>query len=164
MLGYDSKEFARELLSAVESRYLTFRDYIPWADKLVLELPSPPCWICELSTKKYLQSAVDLLREYAYSHPSSDYSTADVQYLGFLWLRYERRELSWATFLDSAGRYSDASNAGIDCEYFFEFLNRFEEADFRAAVENEQRELVRDRISDGIKLAQDFLHRFKGFG
>jgi len=34
-------------------------------------------------------------------------SEMDDEHLSSLYLRFERRELSWATFLDLAGRYSD---------------------------------------------------------
>jgi hypothetical protein len=60
-----------------------------------------------------------------------------------LYLRFERRELSWATFLELAGRYADSAQGAWACEEFYGFLNDLEDADFAPEVErNQQIEII----------------------
>lgn len=59
-----------------------------------------------------------------------------------LYLRYERRELFWATFLNESGLKADASGGRWPCEEFYAMLNELEESDFALAVEQRQRDHV----------------------
>ena len=48
-----------------------------------------------------------------------------------------RRELSWATFLDLAGRYLDTAGVEWDCETPFHYLNIIEDAYFSTESEKD---------------------------
>src|SRR6267142_3079817 len=143
-----SKSFAHELALAVDAGCLTYRDYIPWADSLIARFDRPPVWVCELSTIKYRPDALRVIRNFAASEPFEKFDTSIEEYLGFLWIRYERGELSWATYLKEAGEYADRSNTDIDCEYFYSMLNELEEAEFSASLEDSQNKAVSRRLAD----------------
>lgn len=68
-----------------------------------------------------------------------------------LYLRYQRRELSWATFLDLAGRFADQADSEIPCEFFFEMLNALEDAEFSSALEESQKKLVLNELGDAVE-------------
>lgn len=159
-----SKDFASTLALAIEAGCLTYRDTIPWADATIARLDHPPLWICDLSTVKYRPDALRVIRDFLRTDPSEPINTKTDEYLGFLWIRYQRRELSWATFLNKAGQYSDASSVGIECEYFYEMLNELEEADFGLAVEARQQEKVRQRLDRTISTTRRFYEDFRKRG
>ena len=98
------------------------------------------------------------------SEPFEDLSGASDDFLGFLWIRYQRRELSWATFLNEAGVYSDGANGAIECEFFYTMLNELEEADFGSGVEERQCRDVKRRLEGIIDRAREFYARFKNRG
>ena len=157
-----SKDFAHKLALAIEAECLTYRHYIPWADGVIAWLDQPPLWICDLSTIKYRPDALRVIREFLGTEPFEQFNTSTEEYLGFLWIRYERGELSWATFLKEAGGYSDCGNSGIDCEYFFSMLNDLEEAEFRSNVEARQCEAVRQRLKDTLVKTCKFYAKIRG--
>ena|SRR5687768_7364394 len=113
-----SKEFANTLALAIEAGCLTYRETIPWADAMIEALERPPLWICDLSTTKYRPDALKVIRDFLNAEPFELITTAPHEYLGFLWIRYERRELSWATFLNEAGEYSDGQIPGLSASTF----------------------------------------------
>ena len=143
---------------------LTYRDTIPWADAMIERLDRPPLWICDLSTIKYRPDALKVIRDFLDAEPFEKIHTAADEYLGFLWIRYDRRELSWATFLAEAGQYADGPGCGIECEYFYAMLNELEEADFDSEVETRQREKVRQRLDETISRTRKFYEAFKKRG
>jgi len=163
-LDAPSKRFAHALALAIEARCVTFRDYIPWADAQIARVDHPPIWICNLSTTKYLPDALRVIREFVHSEPFEDVSGTATDYLGFLWIRYGRRELSWATFLNESGAYCDGSNAEIDCEYFYGMLNELEEAEFCSEVEARQSEHVKQRLGEMLARTRDVYERFRNRG
>jgi hypothetical protein len=50
----------------------------------------------------------------------------DDLYVGFLYLRFERGDLSMAELLNLAGQYSDCSGCEIPCEEFYLLLNQID--------------------------------------
>jgi hypothetical protein len=156
-----SKSFAQMLALAIDAECLTFRDYIPWADRVIAALDRPPVWICDLSIAKYRPEALRIVREFVLSEPFEEVTSRPADYLGFLWIRYERREISWATFLRESGRYSDCSSCAIECEVFYSLLNELEIAEFDGAVEHRQREEVRRLLGDALVRARAFYDAIK---
>src|ERR1044071_1419215 len=104
--GAPSKRFAYQLALAIDAGTLTYRHYIPWADGLIEQLDHPPSWICELSIIEHQPDALRVIREFVYSEPFDQFDGLAEAYLGFLWIRYERGELAWATFLKKSGDYT----------------------------------------------------------
>ena len=136
----------------VDAGLITYKEVQPWAESALTAVEHPPVWLCDLVTRTYSPEVSESLGELLYSEPfeSCDRGEADEDHLASLYLRYERGELSWAVFLDLAGRYADGADGTWECEEFFEFLNVLEDADFSAAVERDQREGVRSKLSPAI--------------
>ena len=139
-----SKPLAHRLSAMMEAGLLTYREYIPWADAIITAMDRPPKWILDLSTTKYRPRATEIVRTFAHSEPF-EIMSADVwvdEYIAAVYLRYERRELSWATFLEMAGKEADANGGMHNCEHFYAMLNAYELADFARPLESMQRESV----------------------
>ena len=136
----------------------------PWADLLIEAIEGPPSWLCDVATKKYTGDQKKAFREYLSSEPFVQ-RPADCNkfHIGCLWLRYERRELSWATYLQQAGEYLDASGAGWDCETPYHYLNCFEDAYFSIEAEEEtKRKYLKDHnVLPWAALASQRLEPFK---
>lgn len=147
-----NKVAARRVKAMVDAGLITYKEVQPWAESVLGTMERPPNWICDLATRTYSPDVSASLGEYLNSEPfeSFDPFEADDDHLASLYLRYERGELSWAVFLDVAGRYADGANGAWECEEFFELLNALEDADFSAAVEKEQREDVRAKLSPAV--------------
>jgi hypothetical protein len=130
----------------IEARLVTFREYGPWADTLIAKSDALPVWLLNLAVTPYYPDAAKLtLAAYAYADPVCEglsWHTWVDDYVASLYLRYERRAISWATFLEAAGRQADANGGRHACEYFYEFLNRYEECDFSEALEVRQRDEI----------------------
>jgi hypothetical protein len=139
-----SPQLASRLGVMIEASLLTYREYIPWADALIAELSLAPGWLCDLAVTKYRPRAAELVNKFANSDSSCGMSLDDRtdEYVACLCLRYERRELSWATFLELAGNQADASGGKHACEFFDGLLNQYKESRFAEAVEHQQRERV----------------------
>ena len=124
----------------------------PWAESLVLSTESAPKWLCDVATKKYSPDVSKALGEYGGLSPFEAVNRTEVDddYLSCLYLRYERHELSWASFLDLASRYTDGADGSWECEELFGFLNTLEDADFSPIVEERQREGIATKLGSGI--------------
>lgn len=138
-----------------------------WADALIIENEKPPAWLCELATKKYQGDQIRALQEHIFSEPFEETPASLEKFrVACLWLRYEKRELSWATFLKTAGKCLDATSGDWDCETPYHYLNVFEDAYFTPAAEAATK---RDYLSDHhlqpwielarLKLAPFLMHR-----
>ena len=102
---------------------------------------------------EYSPDVSKALGEYVWSEPfeSVDQAELEDEYLSCLYLRHERHELSWATFLDLAGRYTDNANGAWQCEDFFQILNELEESDFSQATEMRQRDDIALKLQAAIE-------------
>jgi hypothetical protein len=114
---------------------------MPWADAVITNFQHPPVWVLDLSVKRSVPEAARVVMMFAHSEPfetlSPDAWVDD--YVAAVYLRYERRELSWATFLRMAGDESNANGGRRECEYFYETLNAYEASDFAESLERDQR-------------------------
>ena len=125
----------------VDSSYLH-----PWADGIIAGLESAPLWLGQLAMKKYKGDLAAALREYIFSEPFEPWPEGlEKFHVACVWLRYERRELSWATFLRLAGEYLDAASGDWDCETPYHYLNLHEDDYF---TKDSEEETKRDYLSD----------------
>lgn len=148
------KQFALRLLEMAESKLLTHRHLVSWADRQILASDGPPPgWICDLAITKYHPAIVEVLRALAYGEPFEAPRHTEAYSVACFFLRYSRREISWATFLRSCGEYTDRLNGEVECEYFYRRLNRYEESEYVERVEQEQVEEVRNRFEESIEAA-----------
>ncbi len=109
-------------------------------------------WLCDVAMQTYSPDVSKSLGEYLCSEPSEsvEREELDDEHLSSLYLRFERRELSWATFLELAGGYADSANGTWECEEFYSFLNEFEDADFSSAVERKQHDEIANKLRTAI--------------
>lgn len=159
-----SKRFAQRLMLAMEADCITYRDYIPWADRIIERLERPPIWVCELATTKYKPGALRAVSAFVLSGPPEDFPDDHGESIGYLWIRYERRELSWATFLKEAGMRSDTSSGPWECEYFYSMLNEFEEQAFSPGAEERQCAVVRAALEKAIERAREIYDEIRKKG
>jgi hypothetical protein len=120
----------------METSLIDFSYTHPWADELIMALDAPPSWLCDLATAKSRDDQIKAVREFALSEPFETVPSGMVKFwVACLWLRYERRELSWATFLRITGEYLDPNGGDWDCETPYHFLNVYEDAYFTPSAE-----------------------------
>ncbi len=144
------KQAANRLATMVESELICYKHYFPWIDEIIAQNPKPPRWILKLSTIKYIPKAVKTIYEFVYSEPFEQFD--DVRdcdnYVACLYLRYERKELSWATFLDEAGKYTDECEGRCDYDYFFAKLNEYQDSEYSDELKSQQVQELQQTFSD----------------
>jgi len=144
---YTSKEKAAKLSVMIESRLIWYKYYFPWCDEIIEKLYKPPYWIIDLGVVKYIPQAVSIVNEYVCSEPFEVINKSKLSdyYITCILMRYLRKEISWVTFLDEAGKYSDgAQTTKKECEYYYMFLNILEDSYFDTEVERKQSTEVKD--------------------
>ena len=135
-LTLPSKQDCSFLLKMLETSLIDYSYTQPWADELIMAVDSPPAWLCDLAAKKYRGDQIKAVQDFVYSPPFEE-APPDLEKFAVacLWVRYERRELSWATFLRMTGELLDCADADWDCETPYHYLNVYEDAYFSAAAE-----------------------------
>lgn len=79
-------------------------------------------------------------------------------------MKYERREISWASFLFAAGWYSDGTQRVKEpCEYFYELLNTYEDSDFHLELERSQQQEIFAKVKDEIDAIRPLYQMFKRY-
>lgn len=135
-----SKQDCFYVLEMLQTSLIDCRYTQPWADALIVALDSPPSWLCDLAIRKYQGDQITAVREFVCSEPfEADPTEMEKFAVACVWLRYERRELSWATFLRTAGELLDSANADWDCETPYHYLNVYEDAYFTPDAEERTR-------------------------
>jgi len=112
----------------LESRLIDYSYIQPWADHLISKCEAPPVWLCDMAIKKYQGDQIKAIREFIFAEPfESEPVDMEKFHVACMWLRYERRELSWATYLLDVGNYLDAASGDWECETPYHFLNIHED-------------------------------------
>jgi hypothetical protein len=160
-----SKRFAHRIATMIGAGLISYKEYYPWADRLIEMLVDPPLWIIEIATLKDQNDAVVAINDFVYSEPfeAFDRGACDDEYLACLFLRYKHREFSWRTFLMEAGRFTDGSDSKLDCGYFYSRLDVLDEANFGRNVEREQVVDVEIQLSAGIAAVEPLYREFLTF-
>jgi hypothetical protein len=163
-MSIPSKQDCFYVLEMLESGLINFSYTHPWAEQFVVHLDPIPTWLCDIATKKYQGDQTKALREYIFAEPLEPPPDGlEKFHLACLWIRYERRELSWATFLSLAGDRLDRSNGDWDCGTPYHYLNVYEDAYFSHTSERQtQREYLADQdLVPWIALARQKFEPFK---
>lgn len=133
-----SKQECFFIIEMIKSRLLDYTYTQAWADKLLLRCDVPPSWLCDISMKQYQGDILTAIREFVFSEPfEQEPPGIEKFHVACLFLRYERRELSWATFLEKTGEILDSYNGDLDCETPYYYLNLYEDAYFSLESEDE---------------------------
>lgn len=158
-----NKEVAHKIGIMIFSRLIWYKHYYPWCDEIIEKEENPPYWIIELATTKYIPTAVSIINSYVYSELKDIFNSTHEYYIACLILKYERSELSWATFLESSGIYTDGNAAKVDCEYFYYMLNDFENSEYDRSIEIIQRENVYKEFEFEIEEIRYYYEKFKKY-
>ncbi len=159
-----NKQACFYVLEMLESRLIDFSYTHPWADQIIIRLDYAPSWLSNLASKKYQGDQSKALREYVFSEPfEAGPDEMEKFHVACLWLRYERRELSWATFLRLAGEILDAANADWYCETPYHYLNMHEDAYFsNESEEQTKRDYLTDHdLGPWIEMAKEKFEPFR---
>ncbi|MGO4530397.1 hypothetical protein AB4Z30_15045 [Paenibacillus sp. 2TAF8] len=161
-----TKEFACKLGIMLQSKLIWYKHFHPFCDDIIMEYEEPPYWIIELATMRYQGAAIEIVNKYIHSEPFCTYynHTHFDQYIACLYIKYDRRELSWASFLMEAGQYADGCEAVKEpCEYFFELLTHYEAEEFNIELEYKQRIEIQEKFQEEILEVQEIYDVFRNY-
>ncbi|MEM7583758.1 MAG: hypothetical protein AAF560_10295 [Acidobacteriota bacterium] len=158
-----NNDFLMRLMRAVDAGLVTHRHYMPWCDAIIEVEDDPPYWMLELTVTENPSQAVTILTQAAHGNFQEVWRPGDYGdfWIGCLFLRYQCREISWATFLRQAGEYADASGAGWECEEFYELLNHYELAEFSRSLEETQAAYFQEKFVEDVEEAASFYEPFE---
>ena len=147
-----TKKTARRLATMVEAGLVDYKQLHSWADWHILQADIAPFWVYDLAVEKHSTEVAGILRLYAFSDPIEQLSppNPDDEALAALFLRHERGELSWATFLSEAGQSSDASTARTSCEFFYRLLDELDGTESSESTQRRQISLVLGQIGEDV--------------
>jgi len=148
----ESRQFARRFVTLLDTHLIWYKHYFPWADAVIHALDSPPLWVLEISTIKYLPDASSAVRAFAYSEPFEEFNQVTVsdEHVACMFQRQETGATSWATFLWDAGCHVDGNDGRKDCDYFFHMLNHLEDSEYNSQTLTEQRAHVHGDFAEVI--------------
>jgi hypothetical protein len=115
--------------AALTSGYLSLSDLVAWSELRVRRLQSPPRWLLDLCSSKTQNEAIDTLLDVCDRCKvavDQTWPTHDDLHLGFLFLRFERGDVTLAELLKASGQYADSSGCDIECEVFYLMLNEID--------------------------------------
>jgi len=164
MNSIPSKQDCHYIIVMLESFLIDYQDTQPWADKLIEDIDIPPAWLCEVSINKYQDDQINAFREYVYSEPFEEKpDDLDKFYVACLWIRYERQDISWATFLWEIGDYLDAAQGEWDCETPYHYLNLYENASCSKEAEEETKKqyLTKQNIMPWLEVVRSKFQWFQ---
>lgn len=148
--------FKHRLAEMVEAELLTFRELNPWADAVILTMDRPPEWVLDLAVTKFQPKVLAVVRRAANASawevlPADFSSRLEDDHIAAIYLRYERREISWGSFLRESGVFADNTSGSWPCEYFYSRLNAIEDAEYAEELERTQLADVKSQFSDAIE-------------
>ncbi len=112
-------------IAAIESGFAHPDDWVAWADRQIERMDKPPAWILDLSLVHTADPALEVL------WPATD-KVARIIWdqldwkglcLGFLYLCFERGDLTLLELRMQAGDQADCASFRIDCEEFYLLAN-----------------------------------------
>lgn len=162
------KRFAQRLSTMIDARLICYKHYFIWADELIAALPEPPQWLLEIAIIRYYPDAVAAINRFVQSDPCASSDNIDNEHIACTFHRHRIGAISWASFLEAAGRYSDgAGDCRVDCEFFFDMLNDLTDANYGRDREKNQVQCVQSEFASEIEsvgemysVFHDFFQRF----
>jgi len=146
----------------IDARLIWYQHYYRWADRLIAGLDNPPGWILEIATIRYYPDAVAAVNGFVYSEPfeSFDHEQCADEHVACLFLRYQSGAISWATFLEETGSFTDGNSGRRDCEYFYALLNELEDNEYNRELEDRQRTEIESGFSAAISTIRPLYDMF----
>ena len=97
-----------KVLDLIDSGYWKSVQWKEWADAVILISDDPSYWIIQLCTARDSSEAVSILRENLANIQYVDNVNHKTIVLGYMFLRYEEREMSLGDFLTLAWQETEA--------------------------------------------------------
>lgn len=145
------KQVATTWLAAATAHYASAPEWRTWADNLILAMSTPPNWIIDVSLARDATELREALVDRLDTEWNPDRSpTFDELFIGFIWLTYKRGQLSLEECLTVAGEQADGGLSSIECEVFYDLLNRLESGERSSSVESD----AAARFSSVVEIAQ----------
>ncbi|POP42374.1 hypothetical protein CHU32_03835 [Superficieibacter electus] len=155
------KTKAERLYLMLQSGLIYCDHYIPFCDNVIKDEDNPPGWILELATVTYIPDALNIIGTYVWSEPFIQFEQSADFYIACLFLRYQQRHISWRTFLEQAGHYSDAYQEGYyDCSYYYGMTNQLVESEHNLHCEEIQVQEIAHQFATVIACAREIYHDF----
>ncbi|MDQ0887816.1 hypothetical protein QFZ81_002904 [Paenibacillus sp. V4I9] len=156
------KQFARKVAIMLKSRLIWYKHYFLFCDEVIEGMAKPPYWIIELADKKYIEDAIKIVNAYAFSEPFEAFPDSLYDfYVACLFIKCERKQVSWASFLKEAGDFADGYQAvKHDCEFFYFMLNDFEDSEYAIDLELKQKEVIKNSFKNEIQDVHNFYAPF----
>jgi hypothetical protein len=120
------------LAAALERDYMSLSGLVSWADRQILGVESPPSWLLDVSLAQTKEDALGLLMTAWHRHVVAEGEAQPLReirddlHLGFMFMRFQRGELTMAELLSLAGRLSDCRQCRTPCEEFYLLLNEID--------------------------------------
>ena len=161
------KRTALRIKTMVDSGLIWYRHVHPWADQIIEREEHPPAWLLDVTVQRYTPKMSECIGAYVYSEPFQAFppGEVDAEHLACLFIRHERGEISWATFLRAAGEFADGASGEWPCEDFYEMLTSLEDAEYSTDIAADQASGVGDRLAIALEtmkpLYREFLAEFR---
>lgn len=159
-----NKQYARRMGIMLEAGLIWYKHYYLFCDEIIETLDKPPYWIIDLAVTSYTGDAEKIVNSYAFSEPFETFedSLYDL-HIGCLFLRYERREMSWSAFLKASGDYADGYHVRNGCGFFYDMLSLYVDGEYSADLELCQAKEVQTDFKDEIAEARGLYAPFADY-
>jgi hypothetical protein len=160
-----SKHFIWRVATMVDAKLIWFEHFVPWAEDLIDRVDVAPLWLLNLVGTTNQAEAHRLLLDHVNAPPFEKFSEREQsdEYVACLCLRYERREISFATLLQEAGERVDGAPSSLDCEEVFEWLTTLRHTSFSPRVEEVLRASLGKRLDSVIEEVRPVYSMFQGY-
>ena len=130
-------------LTAARSGFVQPAEWRAWADRQVVSIPKPPFWIIGMSLARDIDELRKVLEDVLDASDEPPQISGDDPLLGYIWWRFERREINLRDCLELLGEAAEAGSSSIPCETIFALLNKLEIQRDEREVEAAAKELFR---------------------
>ncbi len=163
-----SKNEAAVIRTMLDAGLISYKHYMTWVDEIIMSNDEPDLWILELAATKNTQAAIKIITTYLNTEPFESVGQSyKVSFIACLWVKYKRREISWATFLFESGNEVDANSERVDCEYFYGMHHDLEDSKYSEVTENKQSaevfKLFRSDIEESVSIYDEFAPYYSKF-
>lgn len=154
-----TSRFLVRLACAIETHWIPYDIYAAWCDRHILAEPEPPHWMLELTATRDPVEAGGLVTSTAAEQADAAGALdRDDFWVACQFLRCQRDDIDWATFLTLAAGYSDCAGGTWECEEYYQFLNELEAIGGSGWLEAEQVRIFTVAFHGAIREAIE-LHR-----
>jgi len=147
------------LLEMLRAELINHSYTSPWAEQYIHGKGIPPTWLCDLVIEERQGDQIDTLGSYVFGEPFEPApSDLDKFHVACLWLRHERRDISFASFLRKTSDYLHDAAGDWHSDDITPYLKSLEDAGFLKSNEATIKQAFLDHhtsLKQFIKLAKE---------